>query len=49
MQTNGGSIRAGDTGVSSGTPEPGTFALALLAAGAAGVLAWRRRKQPVAE
>ena len=49
VQTDGGSIQAGDTGVGSTAPEPGTFALALLAAGAAGVLAWRRRKQPVAE
>jgi hypothetical protein len=51
VQTDGSAIRAGDTGTGagSGTPEPGTFALALLAAGAAGVLAWRRRKQPAAE
>jgi hypothetical protein len=44
VQTDRTAILAGDTGVSS-TPEPGTFGLALLAAGAAGVLALRRRKQ----
>ncbi|HWB99336.1 MAG TPA: PEP-CTERM sorting domain-containing protein [Bryobacteraceae bacterium] len=40
--TAGESIVAGDTGLAA--PEPGTTAMALLAAGAAGVLAWRRRK-----
>jgi hypothetical protein len=44
VQTNGTAIRAGDTGVSD-TPEPGTLGLALLATGAAGVLALRRRRQ----
>jgi hypothetical protein len=44
VQTDGTAIRAGDTGVSA-TPEPGTFGLALLATGAAGVLALRRRRQ----
>jgi LPXTG-motif cell wall-anchored protein len=37
--TIGGAIDAGQT-----TPEPGTAALGLLASGAAGLLAWRRRK-----
>ena len=40
--TPGAAIHAGDTGIS-GTPEPGTAALSLLALGAAGVLALRRR------
>ncbi|MFN0053942.1 MAG: PEP-CTERM sorting domain-containing protein [Planctomycetales bacterium] len=40
---NGASIKAGDTGVVS-VPEPATMAMTLFAAGAAGVLAWRRRK-----
>jgi MYXO-CTERM domain-containing protein len=35
-------IMAGDTGI---TPEPGTAGLALLALGACGLAAWRRRKQ----
>jgi hypothetical protein len=38
-----GPISAGD-GVPSGVPEPSTKALALLAAGSAGVLAWRKRR-----
>ena len=38
----GQSIQAGDTG--SAVPEPGTMAMELLAAGAAGILAWRRRR-----
>jgi MYXO-CTERM domain-containing protein len=43
----GTSIKAGDTGVSA-TPEPGTAALGLLAFGALGVLALRRRRNEVA-
>jgi hypothetical protein len=39
----GGSITAGE-GAGSATPEPSTGALALLATGAAGLLAWRRRR-----
>jgi hypothetical protein len=38
-----GSINAGQTGV----PEPGTSALSLLALGAAGIAAWRRRRDEV--
>jgi len=41
----GAPIAAGETGV---TPEPGTAALGLLAAGAAGLLAWRRRRAQMA-
>jgi hypothetical protein len=45
----GAPIRAGETHASSAAvPEPSTFALALLGAGFAGVLAWRRRRQAVA-
>lgn len=47
----GQSILAGDTGSEQGggdAPEPSTAALALLAAGSAGVLAWRRRRNAVA-
>jgi len=40
----GASINAGQEAASSAVPEPSTSALALLAAGAAGVLALRRRK-----
>ena len=42
LDTDGSAIQAGQT---TATPEPGTFGLALLAAGAAGVLAWRKRKK----
>ncbi len=42
----GASILAGQTSSSSPTPEPDTKSLALLAAGAAGVLAFRRRRTP---
>jgi hypothetical protein len=38
----GGGISAGQT--TNAVPEPGTTALALLAAGSAGVLAWRKRR-----
>ena len=41
----GASIAAGDTGAPSAVPEPGTRAMALLAVGAAGVLALRKRRQ----
>ncbi len=40
---SGGSITAGQ-GIPSGAPEPGTAAMALLAMGAAGVLAWRKTR-----
>jgi hypothetical protein len=40
---SGGSIYAGE-GIPSSVPEPSTKALALLALGSAGVLAWRRRR-----
>jgi hypothetical protein len=40
----GASIQAGDTG-SAPVPEPSSKAMALLAAGAIGVLAWRKRRQ----
>jgi hypothetical protein len=40
QEITAGEITAGETGA----PEPGTAALSLLAMGAAGVLAWRRRK-----
>ncbi|HEX4133616.1 MAG TPA: PEP-CTERM sorting domain-containing protein [Bryobacteraceae bacterium] len=43
-QTDGSAILAGDTGIPS-TPEPSTAALALLAMGAAGVAALRRRRE----
>ena len=44
MDTTGQSIRAGDTGITAeAVPEPGS--LALLATGAAGLLALRRRRQ----
>ena len=39
----GGAIYAGQ-GIPSSAPEPGTAALSLLGAGAAGLLAWRRRR-----
>jgi hypothetical protein len=39
-------IAAGDTGVA--VPEPSAMALALLASGAAGVLAWRKKQQTTA-
>jgi MYXO-CTERM domain-containing protein len=39
-------ILAGDTGASP-TPEPNTSALALLSLGAAGIVAWRRRRNEV--
>jgi len=42
-QTAGETILAGDTGVSAATPEPDSKGLALLAAGAMGVLTLRRR------
>ncbi|HEY4089142.1 MAG TPA: PEP-CTERM sorting domain-containing protein [Bryobacteraceae bacterium] len=42
--TAGKAIAAGDTG-GTATPEPGTMALGILAAGAAGVVALRRRRQ----
>jgi hypothetical protein len=42
--TAGAKIAAGDTG-GAATPEPGTMALSILAAGAAGVVALRRRRQ----
>jgi PEP-CTERM motif len=41
---SGTSIKAGDTGL----PEPGTTSLALLAAGATGILALRQRRKEVA-
>jgi hypothetical protein len=45
----GQSINAGQQSLPSSTPEPGTTSLALLAAGSAGVLAWRKsRKQNAA-
>ncbi len=40
----GAPIMAGQTSADTTTPEPGTAALSLLALGAAGVLAWRRKK-----
>ena len=44
METTGQSIRAGDTGITAeAVLEPGS--LALLATGAAGLLAWRRRQK----
>jgi hypothetical protein len=42
-QNNGVAIQAGDTGIA---PEPSTMALAILAAGAAGVAALRRVRKP---
>ena len=43
----GAPIIAGDTGGgSSSVPEPGTLPLSLLALGAAGILAWRKSRQP---
>jgi hypothetical protein len=47
-ENDGGAILAGQTQESSAVPEPSTIALALLASGAAGVLAWRKRRQAVA-
>lgn len=46
--TPGGSINAGDTGDSGALPEPGTMALVLLAAGAAGLSSIRRARARVA-
>jgi hypothetical protein len=43
--TAGKAIGAGDTGPGTATPEPGTMALSILAAGAAAVVALRRRRQ----
>jgi MYXO-CTERM domain-containing protein len=43
----GQAIHAGE-GTTSPTPEPSTASMALLAAGSAGVLAWRRRRKQVA-
>ena len=43
--TPGLAIHAGQTAEPGGTPEPGTAALSMLALGAAGVLALRRRKR----
>jgi hypothetical protein len=40
-EDSGAPIAAGDTG----TPEPGTMSMSLLAAGAAGIVAWRKRKK----
>jgi hypothetical protein len=40
----GASIEAGQTTEVSATPEPGTEALSLLALGAAGILAFRKRR-----
>jgi hypothetical protein len=42
QQTPGIAIAAGQTTDVAGTPEPGTMALALLASGAAGIMAWKR-------
>jgi hypothetical protein len=44
----GAPIFAGE-GLPQAVPEPSTMALALLAAGSAGVLAWRRRRQEAAD
>ena len=46
--SSGNAILTDATGQSSGTPEPSTLAMALLAAGAAGVLALRRRRHSAA-
>jgi hypothetical protein len=43
----GASILAGE-GVTAATPEPSTVSMALLAAGAAGVLSWRKRRKQIA-
>ena len=43
IEDSGAPIIAGDTGAAS-TPEPGTMSMALLAAGAAGIVAWRKRR-----
>ena len=43
----GQSITAGE-GVPSAAPEPSTTSMALLAAGSAGVLAWRKRRKQIA-
>ncbi|MCU1235913.1 MAG: hypothetical protein JWP63_3880 [Candidatus Solibacter sp.] len=43
----GQSIKAGE-GVPSAAPEPSTISMALLAAGSAGVLAWRKRRKQIA-
>jgi PEP-CTERM motif len=45
--TAGAAIAAGDTGLST-VPEPSTALMGLLAAGAGGVLAWRKRRQVLA-
>jgi hypothetical protein len=42
VEDSGAPIRAGQT--ISSVPEPGTMSMSLLAAGAAGILAWRKRK-----
>jgi hypothetical protein len=45
QQTPGVAIAAGQTTDVAGTPEPGTMALALLASGAAGIMAWKRSRK----
>lgn len=45
IEDSGLPIQAGDTGV----PEPGTLSMAFLAAGAAGILAWRKRRNAAAK
>jgi MYXO-CTERM domain-containing protein len=44
----GGAINAGQTTGGSATPEPGTEGLALLALGATGILALRKRRKELA-
>jgi MYXO-CTERM domain-containing protein len=46
-ENSGSPIHPGDTGLSA-APEPSTAAMALLAAGAAGIVALRRRRKSAA-
>jgi hypothetical protein len=48
IEEDGGSILAGQTADPSSAPEPGTMALSILASGAAGLMALRRRREQIA-
>jgi hypothetical protein len=49
LEDSGAAILAGDTGPAAAVPEPGALSMAVLAAGAAGILAWRKRRAAAAK